>query len=155
VSVPEGLIVSSWIDVAGTGITSLPRSLDGVQIRWRGVPVEPRIAFFPESITSQQILEEPNAEKRRVMLERMGYETFLADANAVVLDEDRDPGGPRRLVKVPMAGDEDLVCVSVICPSTGRQYVLRVPPTTTTCHQAAAWVAGFDNPDDYRPLAET
>lgn len=32
---------------------------------------------------------------------------------------------------------------------------LRAPPTMASCHQAAAWVAGFDNPDDYRPLVET
>lgn len=107
------------------------------------------------SITAQQILAETNAEKRRVMLERMGYEKFLTDAKAEILDEDRDTGGPRKLLKVPMEGDEDLVCVSVVCPSTDRQYVLRVPPTVLTCHQAAAWVAGFDNPDDYKPLAET
>lgn len=151
----EGLVVSSWIDVAGTKITSLPRSLYGVQIRWRGVPVDARIAFLSETITSHEVLAETNAEKRRVMLERMGYEKFLADAQGETLDEDRDAGGPRRLVKVPMAGDEALVCVSVICPSTGRQYVLRVPPDTATCHQAAAWVAGFDNADDYRPLIET
>jgi hypothetical protein len=152
---PEGMLVSSWIDVAGTGITSLPRSLYGVQIRWRGVPVDARIAFLSETITSREILDESNAEKRRVMLERMGYEKFLAHAQGETLDEDHDAGGPRRLVKVPMAGDEDLVCVSVFCPSTGRQYVLRVPPGTATCHQAAAWVAGFDNPDDYQPLIET
>jgi hypothetical protein len=54
-----------------------------------------------------------------------------------------------------MKGDEDLLCVSVICPSTARQYVIRVPPTMLTCRQAVAWVAGFDNPDDYRPLIET
>jgi hypothetical protein len=54
-----------------------------------------------------------------------------------------------------MKDDEDLVCVSVICPSTGRQYVIRVPPTVTTCHQAIAWVAGFDDPDQYRPVAES
>ncbi len=154
-SLPEGLRVSSWIDVAGTGVTSLPCSLYGVQIRWRGVPVDARIAFLSETITSQEILAEPNAEKRRVMLERMGYQKFLADANAQTLDEDRDAGGPRRLVKVPMEGDEDLVCLSVICPSTARRYVLRVPPTTATCHQAAAWIAGFDDPDQYRPLSET
>ncbi|NOK61345.1 MAG: hypothetical protein GFH27_549305n114 [Chloroflexi bacterium AL-W] len=54
-----------------------------------------------------------------------------------------------------MTGDEDLVCVSVICPSTGRQYLIRVPPQTRTCHQAAAWIAGFDDPNAYQPIAET
>jgi hypothetical protein len=47
------------------------------------------------------------------------------------------------------------MCVCVVCPSTGRQYVLRVPPTMRSCRQAAAWIAGYDNPADYRPLAET
>jgi hypothetical protein len=152
---PEGLVVTSWMDVAGTSIRSLPSSMKGMQLRWRGVSVDERVAFRPELITADEILAEGNVERRRVLLERMGYDTFLAHANAKTLDEDRDPGGVRRLLRVPMTGDEDLVCVSVICPSTGRQYVLRVPPTMTTCHQAVAWVAGFDNADDYRPLAET
>jgi hypothetical protein len=30
-----------------------------------------------------------------------------------------------------------------------------VPPAMRTCHQAAAWIAGFDNPNDYRPILET
>ncbi|HSI32101.1 MAG TPA: hypothetical protein VK986_00810 [Tepidisphaeraceae bacterium] len=154
-TLPEGLEVSSWVDVAGTGITSLPRSMDGVPIRWRGVAVDARIAFLPETIKAADMLAEANVEKRRVMLERMGYERFLTEADAQTLDQDRDPGGPRRLIKVPIPEDEDLVCLSVLCPSTGRQYVLRVPPATTTCHQAAAWIAGFDDPDDYHPLIET
>jgi hypothetical protein len=152
---PENLSISSWIDVAGTRIRSLPPSLQGAPLRWRGVPVDQRIAFNPELITTDEILAEPNAEKRRVLLERMGYDTFLSHANARVLDEDTDAGGRRRLLRVPMKDDEDLVCVTVLCPSTARQYVIRVPPTIQTCHAAVAWVAGFDNPDDYRPLIET
>jgi hypothetical protein len=58
-------------------------------------------------------------------------------------------------MRVEMKNDEPLVCVSVICPSTGRQYVIRVPPEIDTCHKAVAWVAGFDNPDEYQPLVET
>jgi hypothetical protein len=154
-TIPDWLSISSWLDVAGTRIRSLPHGLQKVQLRWRGVAVDQRIAFFPETITSDEILREPNAEKRRVLLERMGYETFLSHAKAETLDADRDAGGPRRLLKVEMQQDEPLVCVSVICPSTGRQYVIRVPPTMTSCHQAVAWVAGFDDPDKYQPLAET
>jgi hypothetical protein len=152
---PAGLRVSSWVDIVGTGIRSLPDSLRGVGLRWRGVPVDERIAFRPETITAREALAERNAELRRVMIERMGYENFLREADAEVLDRDRDPGGERRLLRVRLEGDEDLVCVAVICPSTARQYLLRVPPTMRTCRQAVAWVAGFDNPNDYRPLAET
>jgi hypothetical protein len=119
------------------------------------VPVDERIAFRPESITAEEILNEPNAERRRVLLERLGYEAFLGRAHAELLDRDRDAGGERRLLRVRMLGDEALVCVSVICPSTGRQYVLRVPPTMKSCRQAVAWTAGFDDPGAYRPVRET
>ena len=35
----EGLTVSSWIDIGGAGLTALPPHLDGVGLRWRGVPI--------------------------------------------------------------------------------------------------------------------
>ncbi|HTE17443.1 MAG TPA: hypothetical protein VK689_03555 [Armatimonadota bacterium] len=152
---PEGLRVSSWVEIAGSGLSDLPPSLEGVRIRWRGVPVSRRIAFQPETITVAEVLGERNAELRRVLLERMGYERFIDEAGARVRHQDRDPGGERRLLHVPIPDDEDLVCLSVLCPSTARRYLLRVPPQTRTCHQAAAWIAGFDNPNDYHPVEET
>ncbi|MES2707331.1 MAG: hypothetical protein V4726_12085 [Verrucomicrobiota bacterium] len=41
------------------------------------------------------------------------------------------------------------------CPSTGRRYLLAVPPTLRTCRGSAAWMAGFDKAADYAPLLET
>jgi hypothetical protein len=152
---PEWLEIASWIDVGGTSITSLPESLSDVPLRWRGVPVDHRVAFRPGEISAAEILAEPNAELRRVKLERMGLDQFLEQADAEVLDEDRDVGGPRRLLRVPMQNDEPLVCVIVSCPSTARQYIIRVPPATATCRHAIAWTAGFDDPELYQPLIET
>lgn len=152
---PEGLDVISWIDLADTNITALPKSMVHTGLRWRGVPIDRRIAFEPETITAPEVLGTVNAELRRVMLERMGYEAFMLGADAQELDRDTDPGGERRLLRVPLVGDEDIVCISVFCPSTGRQYLIRVPPLVRTCRSAAAWIAGFNNADDYRPIAET
>ncbi|WP_281261394.1 hypothetical protein [Chamaesiphon polymorphus] len=42
--------------------------------------------------------------------------------------------------------------MGIICPSTGH---LHVPPYMDTCHQSAAWIAGFDNPKDYAPAIES
>jgi hypothetical protein len=154
-TLPAHLHNLAWIDLADSGVTELPRGLADVGLRWRGIPVEPRIVFHPETITAADVLYESNAERRRIVLERMGYEAFLTQSSAEVLDTDRDPGGQRRLLRVPIPGDEPLVCLAVRCPSTWRQYMLRVPPATRTCRQAAAWIAGFDNPDDYAPLVET
>lgn len=153
-SLPEGLQVGSWIELARSGLTALPRSMAGTPIRWNGVAIDERIAFRPEAIAVEEVLSEPNAELRRVLLERYGLERFMLDADAEVLDEDRDPGGVRKLLRVPMEGDEDLVCVMVHCPSTGGRYLLRVPPDMRTCHQAIAWTAGFDDPSQYRPVVE-
>jgi len=153
--VPDGVRVSSWIDVGGTGIASLPSSLSGAPLRWRGVPVDQRIAFHPDTLSAREILEERNAERRRVMIERMGYLRFAEDAKAKVLDKDQDPGGQRQLLCIKLKDDEPLVGLACFCPSTGRQYFLRVPPTTKTCHEAAAWIAGFDDPQLYKPVLET
>ena len=152
---PDRLRVTSWIDVGGSGISSLPPQLDDAGLRWRGVAVSRRIVFEPQTLDPKQILGERNAELRRVMMERFGYERLIAASDAVELDRDHDAGGERRLLRVPLDGDEDLVCVSVRCPSTGHTFILRVPPQMQTCRQAVAWTAGFDNPDDYAPAVET
>jgi hypothetical protein len=152
---PEGLRVASWLDIADTNVTQLPAPLLHTRLRWRGVLVDARVVFAPETITGQEVLATTNTEVRRVMLERMGIERFISDVKPQVLDEDKDPGGKRQLLRVPLVNDEDVVCLAVGCPSTGRQYLLRVPPSIQQCHQAAAWIAGFDNANDYAPLLET
>lgn len=157
-TLPEDLAISGWIDLAQSGVSdskTLPASLNGVEIRWQGVRIEERILCRPETIQVEEILSESNAERRRVLVDRFGVARFMREANAEILDSDSDPGGPRQLLRLEMKEDEPLVTMSCFCPSTKRQYFLRVPPTTSTCRQAAAWIAGFDNPDDYRPLIET
>ena len=152
---PDSVSVTGWVDVGGTRIGSLPPSMQGAAIRWRSVRVSHRIAFHPDQLTAKEALAEKNAEIRRVMIERMGYLRFAQESKAKVLDEDRDSGGERQLLFIDLREDEPLVGLACSCPSTGRQYFLRVPPKTKTCHEAAAWVAGFDNPKLYRPLLET
>ena len=154
-TLPESLQLTSTLDIADTSLKSLPPSLKGVQLRWRDVAIPPRVAFHPETITANEALNEPNAELRRVMIERMGYENFFRQASPKIIDRDTDAGGERRLLNVRLLGDEPLVCLAVICPSTAHNYIIRVPPSMRTCHQAAAWIAGFDDPKLYKPVAET
>jgi hypothetical protein len=157
-SLPGDLIVTGWLDVGHSGLVEeamLPPGLERTQLRWAGINVDRRIAFRPETIPVEEVLGERNAERRRVMLDRYGNGRFLQDSQAEILDRDTDPGGQRQLMRVRLEGDEDLVALSCFCPSTGRQYMIRVPPATPTCRHAAAWIAGFDDPDDYRPVLET
>ena len=105
-------------------------------------------------MTGQDILNTENAELRRVLIERLGYERFLQHVGGVIRDADTDTGGDRQLICVAFEDDEPLMVLRVTCPSTGHIHILRVPPDMRSCHQAAAWIAGFDHPDDYQPLIE-
>jgi hypothetical protein len=46
------------------------------------VNIDRRIAFHPETIRVEEVLDERNAERRRVLLDRYGYGRFLRDATA-------------------------------------------------------------------------
>ncbi len=154
-SLPDEIRVRSWIDVAGSGLSDLPWSLRSVRILWNGVLIPNRVAFDPESITVGEILNESNVAIRRVLLERVGYEWFVDHADATVLDEDQDPGGTRRLLRISGCVAEDYYFVELHCPSTGDRYLLRVPPDMQSCHQAVAWTAGYTTPGHYQPIRET
>jgi hypothetical protein len=152
-SLPKGLHVTNWIELAGSAIDQLPTG-HGFVLRWRGVQVSDRIAFAPNLITGQEILKTENIEIRRVLIERFGYERFLEQVGGVIRDRDTDAGGDRQLICIAFDDDEPLMLLKVICPSTQHLHVLRVPPSMRSCHQAAAWVAGFDNPGQYNPAIE-
>ncbi len=152
-TVPEYVLVSGEVDIANTGLRDLPPTLRHCRFAWNGVPVDERIAFRPETITAEEILEEDNAERRRVMLERFGLERFITEGEARIIESDRDPGGERQLLELPTAPGYRVLWVR--CPSTQRAYFLRVPLWMRSCHEAAAWIAGFDNSAEYRPIKET
>ena len=152
---PPKLEVSLWIDVGGSGITRLAPPNDRVGLKWRGVTINHKIAFAPTTITAAEVMAEKNAEIRRTMMEQMGIEVFMQTVASQVIHKDTDPGGPRRLLRLPVTGEEDLVFLSCFCPSTGRHYLMRVPPAMKKCHQAAAWMAGFTDPSKYKPVIET
>jgi hypothetical protein len=113
-----------------------------------------RTAVPPQSIDGQEILKTENVEIRRGLIEQLGYETFITQVGGVIHDRDLDRGGERQLICIAFDDDEPLMLLKVICPSTGHLHVLRVPPHMRTCHQAAAWIAGFDRPDEYNPAIE-
>ena len=152
---PPQLRVADWIEIANSGLRALPERSRGVRLLWRGVAVDADAAFHPERLRVEDILQQQNSERRRLYLQWFGVERFMRSADARVLDADTDAGSGRELLQVELANDESLVCVSVQCPSTGRRYLLRVPPTVTSCQEAVAWTAGFDDPLDYRPIVET
>jgi hypothetical protein len=96
---------------------------------WHGVRVTQQVIEAPETLTAQQILAEPNAEVRRVMMERFGFERLLAESSAEELDRS-DFGTLYRLL---IPDDEPLVMVRVTNSTPEpdghfKDYTLRVNP---------------------------
>ncbi len=122
---------------------------------WHGIRVPRQAIERPEELRAREVLAEPDAEVRRVLIERLGTDRFLRDAGATRVAED-DTG---ILWRLDLPDDEPLVCVEVTNATPGpggalRRHVLRVPPDVRTPREAVAWTFGVDA-DEYRPLLET
>lgn len=127
---------------------------------WHGVLVPDFVVLCPERITAKIALEEENAEVRRVMIERMGMERFLAEAGAKKIHTCEDfthPESSLNLFSVDLPGDPErrLRVLGMKDPSTGRRYFLRVPPSIDRADDAKAWTFGFDTAKHFRVVSET
>ncbi len=103
------------------------------------------------------LLDEDNAEVRRVLIQQLGYEkicdrlgsqtidswkeyTLLKIDNVeIVYDEDR----------VELNEREPMLLLKMICPSTGHIHILRVPPKITSAQAAITWVNHGIHPDEF------
>jgi hypothetical protein len=116
--------------------------LRGERVRddWGKVPTEHwRMAWMSQT---------NNQEERRLLLQVLGTERVAAyfhgqgkvihQAGDMALYEITVPGAPR-----PWR------VLSVKCPSTGRPYLLRVPPTMRDCEEARRWTFGMDNTERF------
>jgi hypothetical protein len=122
---------------------------DGPSVRWRdgwslwhihGVAVDEQIVLRPHTQTIEQIRGEQNEEVRRIRIERYGWDRYLREVGAVVVDTRRNDIEATReaLMRTP-DGETVLVCA---CPSTARVYALEVPSEIQTCEAAQAWLSG-------------
>jgi hypothetical protein len=145
-----------------------PHAEDGPAVGWEGwgvyaihgVRVPAKVVEAPETLTPAEIAAEPNAEVRRIMVERFGPERYIRESDAETIHEDTDGlGHPRRLLRLPQTDDEPLAMVEVINSTpepdgTHKRYMLRVPPAMTTCQEAVAWTFNA-TPDEYAVAVET
>lgn len=137
-----------WRDGAGLGFV-------------HGIHVD--MSVFRRRPALSDVLATRNAELRRVLIqlyERGDPGAFIrdADADVIALDYDRH-GNQRLLLRFPLPGDEPYVAVQVINSTpepdgSHKRYILRVPPTITSCRAAVAWTFGLAA-DDYDPDVET
>ncbi len=105
---------------------------------WRGINIPQKYgAVLSREWRSQWLLEEPNAELRRVLIQGIGYDRIVQDLKAVELDAWREYS----LLKIQADIDlEPIHLLKMTCPSTNHIHVLRVPPNLTSAREAIRWI---------------
>ena len=100
----------------------------------------------PYQWRSQWLLEEDNAELRRVLIQEIGYERICQELQAIELDNWQEYA----LLKINAWIDvESVYLLKMTCPSTGHIHVLRVPPNIQSAREAISWVNWGVDPEDF------
>jgi hypothetical protein len=107
---------------------------------WNGTKVPEKLIMAPDSITSEDILKEQNAEVRRCFREKLGakryYDILGGGSGVELVDEDTDNQGfPMRLYRTVMPDaiiSSHVQFLEVVCPSTGRVYNIYPPNQNST-----------------------
>jgi internalin A len=90
----------------------------------------------PDRWQAEWLLSEENAELRRVLIEKIGYDRICCELQAVELDSWQE----YTLLKIDNADVEPIYLLKMTCPSTGHIHALRVPPEVRSAKEAIRWV---------------
>ncbi|MGI8885812.1 MAG: DUF6745 domain-containing protein [Gaiellaceae bacterium] len=111
---------------------------------WDGVWIPQHLAERRDALHAGDVIAERNAERRRVLASRVGWERLMLEGGGRVIQED----AYGRLWLMRHEDDEPFVAVEVVNATeepdgTRRRYFLRVPPSTRTARRAVAWTFGL------------
>jgi len=106
----------------------------------------------PDLWQAEWLLSESNAEIRRLLIERIGYDRICQQLQAVELDGWQE----YTLLKIDNADVEPIYLLKMTCPSTGFIHALRVPPdvrsssrASLTAQEAIRWVNWDIDPEEF------
>ncbi len=98
------------------------------------------------------LLEEDNAELRRLLIQKIGYDRICQELQATELDTWRE----YTLLKIDIFDDWDrkgnqhpTYLLKMTCPSTGYIHALRVPPNINSAREAVRWVNWGIDPEEF------
>jgi internalin A len=94
---------------------------------------------------AQWLLEERNAELKRILIQKIGYDRICQQLQAVELDSWQE----YTLLKIDKADVEPIYLLKMTCPSTGHIHALRVPPNVRSALEAIRWVNWDIEPEEF------
>jgi hypothetical protein len=146
--------------------SGLFHSTTGAAVRWRdgcelfavhgGLIADATIVRNPGRLSLEQVRSEPDADLRRILIERFGPERIMSHPQARKVGQDECG----ELWRFNDFDGEALVMVKVINSTpepdgTHKIYWLRVPPHVTSAQEGVAWTFGITGAHAYQPLVET
>jgi leucine-rich repeat protein SHOC2 len=156
----ENLSRLKWLDISGNpweDLSALQKLTKLESVYCFNVSLPRRYWTKLCNWQSKWLLDEDNAEIRRVLIERLGYEKICQDLDAVNINVWKEYS----LLKIDGVeaiydeeGDEPIdrepmVLLKMTCPSTGHIHILRVPPEMTSAEAAITWVNHGIHPDEF------
>lgn len=100
----------------------------------------------PDRWQAQWLLEEENAEVRRVLIQGIGYARICQDLQAVEMDAFAE----YTLLRIDSDVDvEPIYLLKMTCPSTGYIHAMRVPPDVESAREAIKWVNWGIDPEEF------
>ena len=126
---------------------SVFQSLQELQAVWMfGVKLPRRYWKNCGEWKAEWLLDENNAEIRRRLIEKVGYEKICDELGAIEIDSWHE----YTLLKIDNmqivyqgwqeVGREPMMLLKMTCPSTAHIHILRVPPDMTSAEDAIVWI---------------
>lgn len=104
--------------------------------------------------SAEWLLEAKNAEHKMILIKVLGYEKVLEELNSTLIHRELDKfKHEMMLFKIKDYDVEPIHLLKVVCPSTNKIHVLRVPPYMKTCEEARRWTL-FDVKNQFDILEE-
>lgn len=105
---------------------------------------------------SEWLIETKNTEHRMALLKVLGYNKVMNDLGSRIIHKQEDSfGNLMELHRIEHEIDiEPIVLLKVICPSTKKIHILRVPPYMHRCETARRWTL-FDEKSQFNLFKET
>lgn len=133
----------------GDGKPAVAFSDQFVLYAYHGVIIPQRYGSVPSAQWQVEwLINELNAEIRRILIQGIGYVKLCSAFNCVVIDT----WGEYKLLKLEhdiFDDSEPVQLLQMICPSSGNIHLRRVPPDLTCARDAICWINWEVDPDQF------
>lgn len=120
---------------------------------WKNIKIPERMGKVKSTEwEAKWLLDEKNVEIKRLLIQTIGYEEIIRKLGGEVIDtwNDEGRGGEYQLLKINQTIDvEPIVLCKMSCPSTGKPYMIRVPPDIDQAYDAITWIRHGYKPEQF------